>query len=108
MRSAGQSAKPHLISEVVNELRVLPVFAHEGLAQLKHGRVDGDSAVALEDGGDDVEGVLADGHLVGEEVARALGHLRSQKAAHVKTLARRHRQQDSHHAYSAKEADEHR
>jgi len=75
-KSKQVKAVTHLVSEVVNELRVLAVFAHEGLAQLKHGRVDGDSAVALEDGGDDVEGILTNGHLVREEVARPLGHLR--------------------------------
>jgi len=46
---------PTLVSQVVDELRVLAVFAHQRLPQLKHGRVNGHCSVALEHAGDDVE-----------------------------------------------------
>jgi hypothetical protein len=64
-----------LIREVIDEFAVFPVLPHERLAQLKHGRVDGDGAVAREGALDDGERRLADGHLPRQEVARALGDL---------------------------------
>lgn len=46
------------------------------ILELKHGGINGDGAVALEDGGDLVKGLLLDGHLVRLEVPGALGDFR--------------------------------
>ena len=64
-----------LVSQVIDELAVFSILAHQCLAQLKDRGVDAHSAVALKDGCDHLEGVLANHELLGGEVAGALGSL---------------------------------
>jgi len=65
-----------LVLQVVDELGVLAVLAHECFSQLEDRGIDLDCSVLLEDALDDVEGLFADGHLNGSHVTCALSAFR--------------------------------
>ena len=72
---AQRQELPALVRQVVDQLAVLPVLARQRLLELEHGRVDLHRPVAVKDAPDGGEGPRPHLHLLGPEVARALGDL---------------------------------
>ena len=64
-----------LICEIIDQLGVLTILAHQRLSQLKDRGVYADCPMPLEDSRNLVEGDFPDGHLLGAQVSGPLGCL---------------------------------